>query len=199
MQKEGLLSLLAGVLMASACATTQQPQAPAVGGGTSASSRSGISDCRVEIPLTSQGGGAAWAERVETEALSEGKLRAKWEDSASPWAGFGNPLMKNWQGTVDLSSRKNCTLVFAVEGQGLAQARIKLKGVDDPTDMTKNESQTLSLEKYYDAGAKKVSIPLKDFEKANFPWNEVRQLIFESFNRQGEINLLIDFPLMIMK
>jgi hypothetical protein len=198
MQKEGLLSLLAGVLMTSACATTQS-QAPAMGGGPSASSSSGISDCRVEIPLTSQGGGAAWAERVETEALSEGKLSATWEDSASPWAGFGNPLMKNWQGTIDFSSRKNCILVFGVEGQGLEQVRIKLKGVDDPTDMTKNESQTLPLVKYYDAGAKKVSIPLKDFEKAHFPWNEVRQLIFESFNRQGEIHLLIDFPLLIMK
>ena len=102
--KTTLLCLLVPVaVLCAGCAASSAVSKPTGGAG----------GCAVEIPLTSQGGGAAWAERVATEAKDEALLVAKWENPANePWGGFGNPTVKDWQGTVDLSASKGCTLTF---------------------------------------------------------------------------------------
>ena len=187
--KTTLLCLLVPVaVLCAGCAASSAVSKPTGGAG----------GCAVEIPLTSQGGGAAWAERVATEAKDEALLVAKWENPANePWGGFGNPTVKDWQGTVDLSASKGCTLTFKAKGTGIEQVRIKLKGYDDPTDISKNESQTLLLAKYYDPASGLVKIPLKAFDRAEFPWQETRQVIFDTWQRKGDVHIEISFPVQI--
>ena len=187
--KSSILFLSMIVLFAWGCATTAQQS----------SSPTNAVNSPIRIPLTTKGNEAAWAQSVSTEVKDDGVLLATWDDTSEEWAGFGNPMVKDWQDTVDISTCVDCSLSFSLKGEGIDQVRVKLKAYDDPTDTSKNESKTLLLDKYYDNEKQQVVIPLGEFFRPEFPSEETRQIIFDTWQKAKPVSIEIGFPMVIEK
>ncbi len=157
----------------------------------------GVKGVVVEIPLTRKAGQAAWSDRVTTKVKDNQTLVAKFDDPPEGWAGFGTPAVRNWSGMRDLSTFRNCYLEFTVKGTGVDQVRVKLKGPDDPNDKEGNQSSEVSFARTYDEATGLVKIPLREFGGSEFPWKQIRQVIFDTYDRKGPVDIEIKFPLVV--